>query len=435
MNSENAIDDIFKQQKAWFYAGKTRDLAVRLAALRKLKEVIFQHRQHIYTALKSDLGKTPEIVDRVEIGAVVEEIDSALEGLAQWARDDVFMLSGTLAGSEGRICREPFGVCYVIGPFNYPFNLTLTPLVGAIAAGNTAILKPSEATPETSKIIKKIIDLSFPPAYVAVVEGGRKENELLLAKPFDFYFFTGSPQVGKIVMKAAAEQLAPVVLELGGKCPVVVFDDADIDHLIERLLFAKYLNSGQTCVAPDYLLVPEDRHDEIVSRLTARVAAAYGQQSIGKIVNSRQIQKLAGYLQQTRGNVETGGEYSEATRQFSATVVSRVGWDDALMQEEIFGPILPVVTYRDLTECRENIIRYHARPLALYIFSRDTEKALWFIKTVQSGDAQINDIMTHVLSSELPFGGIGPSGIGKYHGKFSFDIYSHVRSIRTVRAS
>ena len=171
MNSENAIDDIFKQQKAWFYAGKTRDLAVRLAALRKLKEVIFQHRQHIYTALKSDLGKTPEIVDRVEIGAVVEEIDSALEGLAQWARDDVFMLSGTLAGSEGRICREPFGVCYVIGPFNYPFNLTLTPLVGAIAAGNTAILKPSEATPETSKIIIKIIYLSFPPAYVAVVEG------------------------------------------------------------------------------------------------------------------------------------------------------------------------------------------------------------------------------------------------------------------------
>lgn len=434
MSTEQTINDIFAAQKQWFQAGNTRDITVRMAALRKLRQVILDNKPAIYAALESDLGKTPEIVDLAEIGAVVEEIDSMLAGLPEWSKDQVFPLEGTLAGSQGRIRAEPYGVSYVIGPFNYPFNLTLTPLAGIIAAGNTAILKPSEATPATSAVIRQVIEQAFPAQYVAVVEGARQENEWLLAKPFDFIFFTGSPGVGKVVMKAAAEQLAPVVLELGGKCPVVVMEDADIPQLVERICFAKYLNSGQTCVAPDYLLVPESLQTEVTRQLKQALDNMQGQ-NIGKVVSERQIDKLAGYLSRTDGQVISGGSFDKATRQFAPTVVSHVGWEDALMQEEIFGPILPVLSYRDLNECRENIVRYHDKPLALYVFSCDTTRALEFISTVQSGDAQINDALSHVLSTQLPFGGIGPSGMGKYHGKASFDTCSHQRSVRTVTLS
>ncbi len=431
MSTEQDINELFAAQKQWFQDGNTRDIAVRMAALRRFRQVILDNKPAIYAALESDLGKTPDIVDLAEIGAVVEEIDSMLAGLPEWSQDQVFPLEGVLAGSEGRIRAEPYGVSYVIGPFNYPFNLTLTPLAGIIAAGNTAILKPSEATPATSGVIRHIIEQAFPAHYVSVVEGARHENELLLAKPFDFIFFTGSPGVGKVVMKAAAEHLAPVVLELGGKCPVVVLEDADIPHLTERLCFAKYLNSGQTCVAPDYLLVPESLQPQVMQQLTLALEKLQGE-NIGKVVSEKQIDKLAGYLATTRGQLVSGGTYDKSTRQFAPTLVSDVSWDDALMQEEIFGPILPVVSYRDLAECREKIIQYHEKPLALYVFSQDTDRALEFINSVQSGDAQINDALSHVLSTQLPFGGIGPSGMGKYHGKASFTTCSHQRSIRTL---
>ncbi|WP_416414281.1 NAD(P)-dependent benzaldehyde dehydrogenase MdlD [Pantoea sp. App145] len=432
MTNQQIIDSTFDAQKAWFLKGHTRSISRRSTALEQLKKIILNHKPDIYAALESDLGKTPDVVDLAEIGAVIDEIDVTITELNKWAEDEVFPLTGLFADSEGRICPEPYGVCYIIGPFNYPFNLTLTPLVGAIAAGNTAILKPSEATPETSHVIKKIIELAFPGEYVAVIEGGREENTLLLAKPFDFYFFTGSPAVGKLVMKAAANNLAPVVLELGGKCPVVVFEDADLDLLVQCLAFTKYLNSGQTCVAPDYLLVPKSKQEIIISQLKTLIEANYAGKSTGKIVSERQVDKLAGYLQNTQGKVVTGGQYDRVTRQFSPTIVADVNWDDALMQDEIFGPILPVLTYDNLEDCRQKIIAHHAKPLAIYAFSRDESSALAFIKTVQSGDAQINDILTHALSPQLPFGGIGPSGMGKYHGKSSFDTFSHTRSIRIV---
>ena len=434
MTIQAVIDQAFAAQKEAFLSGKTRDVDGRLANLRRFKQAILDNKQAIYQALDSDLGKTPEVVDMAEIGAVTEEIDVMLENLATWAQDDVFPLTGHFAGSEGRIRAEPYGLTYIIGPFNYPFNLTLTPLVGAIAAGNTAILKPSESTPATSAIIKKVIAESFDPEIVTVIEGGRKENEILLAKPFDFFFFTGSPNVGKIIMKAAADHLAPVVLELGGKCPVVVFEDADIDLLIERLTYTKYLNSGQTCVAPDYLLVPEAISQQVVDKLLAKIAADYQGKSVGKVVNAKQVEKLAGYLKETKGKVVAGGDYDEQHRQFAATVVTDVEWDDALMQDEIFGPILPILSYTDLASVREKIITHHEKPLAIYAFSQDEQAALDFITTIQSGDAQINDMLTHAMCPQLPFGGIGPSGMGKYHGKTSFDIYSHKRSIRTVKA-
>ena len=434
MTIQAVIDQAFAAQKEAFLSGKTRDVDGRLANLRRFKQAILDNKQAIYQALDSDLGKTPEVVDMAEIGAVTEEIDVMLENLATWAQDDVFPLTGHFAGSEGRIRAEPYGLTYIIGPFNYPFNLTLTPLVGAIAAGNTAILKPSESTPATSAIIKKVIAESFDPEIVTVIEGGRKENEILLTKPFDFFFFTGSPNVGKIIMKAAADHLAPVVLELGGKCPVVVFEDADIDLLIERLTYTKYLNSGQTCVAPDYLLVPEAISQQVVDKLLAKIAADYQGKSVGKVVNAKQVEKLAGYLKETKGKVVAGGDYDEQRRQFAATVVTDVEWDDALMQDEIFGPILPILSYTDLASVREKISTYHEKPLAIYAFSQDEQAAIDFIATIQSGDAQINDMLTHAMCPQLPFGGIGPSGMGKYHGKTSFDIYSHKRSIRTVKA-
>ncbi|WKX27930.1 NAD(P)-dependent benzaldehyde dehydrogenase MdlD [Tatumella ptyseos] len=434
MTIQTVIDQAFAAQKKAFLTGKTTSIEGRLANLRRFKQAILTNKEAIYQALDSDLGKTPDVVDMAEIGAVTEEIDVMLENLATWAQDDVFPLAGHFTGSEGRIRAEPYGLTYIIGPFNYPFNLTLTPLVGAIAAGNTAILKPSESTPATSAIIKKVIEESFDPEIVTVIEGGRKENEILLAKPFDFFFFTGSPNVGKIIMKAAADHLAPVVLELGGKCPVVVFEDANIDLLIERLTYTKYLNSGQTCVAPDYLLVPEAIKEQVVSKLLAKISADYQGKSIGKVVNAKQIEKLASYLQATKGKVVAGGEYDEQKRQFAATVVTDVEWDDALMEDEIFGPILPILSYTDLAKVREKIITHHEKPLAIYAFSRDEQAALDFITTIQSGDAQINDMLTHAMCPQLPFGGIGPSGMGKYHGKTSFDIYSHKRSIRTVKA-
>ncbi|WP_241607613.1 NAD(P)-dependent benzaldehyde dehydrogenase MdlD [Rosenbergiella australiborealis] len=434
MTIQTIIDQTFDAQKKAFLSGKTADVSTRLTLLERFKRVILEHKQEIYQALDSDLGKTPDIIDMAEIGAVTEEIDVMLENLATWTVDEVFPLTGAFEGSEGRIRAEPYGVVYIIGPFNYPFNLTLTPLIGAIAAGNTAILKPSESTPATSAVIKKVVEKTFDADIVTVIEGGRTENEILLAKPFDFFFFTGSPNVGKIVMKAAADQLAPVVLELGGKCPVVVFEDADSDLLVERLAFTKFLNSGQTCVAPDYLLVPTSIKSSVIEKLINTLRRDYEGKNIGKVVSERQIEKLAGYLEKTKGRVLLGGDYQENSRQFSATVVSDVEWDDALMQDEIFGPILPIITYDDLATVRKNIIEHHEKPLALYVFSRNEQAALDFISTIQSGDAQINDALTHAMCPQLPFGGIGPSGMGKYHGKTSFDIYSHKRSIRTVKA-
>lgn len=434
MTIRSVIDQAFDKQKESFLIGKTSNIDSRLASLRRFRQVILDNKEGIYQALDRDLGKTPEIVDMAEIGAVIDEIDIMLDNLADWVQDDVFPLSGKFAGSEGRIHAEPYGLTYIVGPFNYPFNLTLTPLVGAIAAGNTAILKPSESTPATSAIIKKVVEQSFDPDIALVIEGGREENEILLAKPFDFFFFTGSPSVGKIVMKAAADHLAPVVLELGGKCPVICFEDADIDRLVDSLTFSKYLNSGQTCVAPDYLLVPEKIKEQVIDKILARILATYEGKSIGKVVNGRQIERLAGYLKATKGKVVFGGKYDEQRRQFSPTVVTDVEWDDALMQEEIFGPILPILTYTDLNIARKNIITHHEKPLAIYVFSRNEQAALEFISTIQSGDCQINDILTHVMCPQLPFGGIGASGMGKYHGKSSFDIYSHKRSIRVVKA-
>lgn len=433
MSDLHKIESAFNLQKKFFLSQATRSVESRKHYLNALKESLERNKAEIHDALAKDLGKTPEIVDLAESGAVIEEIDAVLAGLDQWTQDEHRELGGFLAPSKGIIRHEPYGVVYIIGPFNYPLNLTLTPLIGAIAAGNTAILKPSEGTPNTSAVIEKIIAETFPAEYVTVIQGGREENELLLAQPFDFIFFTGSPNVGKVVMAAAAKNLTPVVLELGGKCPVIVVEDADIDALVEKVTFAKYLNSGQTCVSADYLLVDNKIYDQVVDKLTARLVADYQDpKATGKIVSSNQVKKLAEYLQNTQGKISFGGKYSESERYMQATLVEQVSWDDALMQQEIFGPILPVLRFDKLEDAIKDVVHYHPKPLAVYVFTQDESLGHHVINSIQSGDAQINDVLTHALSSELPFGGIGPSGMGKYHGKTSFDTYSHQKSIRIV---
>ncbi|CAG8863222.1 NAD(P)-dependent benzaldehyde dehydrogenase [Pseudomonas fluorescens] len=427
------IDKLLAGQKAFFASRATYDVAYRKQALQRLKDAVVENRELLYSALAADLGKTREVVDLAEIGEVVHEIDFALAHLDEWVAPQEVPTPGLIAPSQCYVVQEPYGVTYIIGPFNYPVNLTLTPLVGAIAGGNTCILKPSESTPETSAVIEKIIGESFAPEYVAVVQGGREENTHLLSLPFDFIFFTGSPNVGKVVMRAAAEHLTPVVLELGGKCPLVVLPDADLDQTVDQLMFGKFINSGQTCIAPDYLYVHSSVKAQLLTRLVERVKQDLPEvNSTGKIITTRQVARLTSLLQESRGTVLIGAKADPEGRAFSATVVDNVEWSDALMAEGLFGPILPVLEFDSHQTAIELINKHHPKPLAVYVFANDIELAKEIIDQIQSGDAQVNGVMLHAFSPYLPFGGIGASGMGDYHGHYSYLSFTHKKSIRIV---
>lgn len=427
------VEALFSAQKAFFASRESHDISYRKRALERLKDALLANREPLYAALAVDLGKTREVVDLAEIGEVLHEIDFALAHLDEWATPRAVPTPDLIAPSQCYIVQEPYGVTYIIGPFNYPVNLTLTPLIGAIVGGNTCIIKPSETTPETSIVIEKIITEAFPPEYVAVVQGGRTENSHLLTLPFDFIFFTGSPSVGKVVMKAAAEHLTPVVLELGGKCPLIVLPDADLEQTVDQLMFGKFINSGQTCIAPDYLYVHRDIKDVLVERLVERVKQELPDAgSTGKIITAQQVNRLASLVEQTRGEVRVGAKVDIENRAFSATVVDGVNWDDALMAEELFGPILPVLEFDDHATAVELINQHHPKPLAVYVFSKDVGLAKGIINQIQSGDAQVNGVMLHAFSPYLPFGGIGASGMGDYHGHYSYLTFTHKKSIRIV---
>lgn len=427
------IDALFTAQKTFFAGRATSDISYRKQALERLRDAVLANRDLLYPALAADLGKTRDTVDLAEIGEVLHEIEFALAHLDEWAAPQAVPTPELIAPSECYIVQEPYGVTYIIGPFNYPVNLTLTPLIGAIVGGNTCIIKPSEATPETSAVIEKIIAEAFAPEYVAVVQGGREENTHLLSLPFDFIFFTGSPTVGKVVMKAAAEHLTPVVLELGGKCPLLVLPDADLEQTVDQVMFGKFINSGQTCIAPDYLYVHSSVRQALVSRLVERVQRDLPEvDSTGKLVTARQVARLAGLLEQTRGKVLVGAKGDAEKRTFSATVVDGVEWDDALMAEELFGPILPVLEFEDVDAAVDLVNRHHPKPLAVYVFSKDVERAKGIIDRIQSGDAQVNGVMVHAFSPYLPFGGVGASGMGDYHGQFSYLTFTHKKSVRIV---
>lgn len=435
MNFKKDIDHTFELQKTFFDSGKTAAFEFRKSALQKLKEAVFYHKKEIEDALFEDLGKKKEEVAQFEIAAVITEIDYALENLESWMNEDYkeVPVPESFQPSKGYIKRESFGVCYIIGPFNYPVNLTFSPLVGAIIGGNTAIVKPSENNPKTSKVIEKIINNTFPENYIRVYQGAVEENTYLLSLPFDFIFFTGSPTVGKIVMEAASKHLTPFVLELGGKSPFIVEQSADLEQAAEQLLFGKLVNSGQTCIAPDYVYIDKNIKNEFIAKIAEKLSEGYMELGyIGKIVSQKQTEKLSSYLKETTGDILLGGKYDIEKRFFQPTIVDNVHWDDVLMKQELFGPIIPILTFDKIEEVPKHVNKYTAKPLALYIFTKEKEKGIGLINSIQSGDAQINGVFVHAASPYFPFGGVGSSGIGEYHGKYSYEAFTHKKSIRIV---
>ncbi|MFG0393068.1 NAD(P)-dependent benzaldehyde dehydrogenase MdlD [Pseudomonas sp. zbq_4] len=427
------IDSLFYAQKAYFATRATADVGFRKQSLERLKNAVVNNKEALYSALAEDLGKPKEIVDLAEIGAVLHEIDFALAHLDEWVAPVSVPSPDIIAPSECYVVQEPYGVTYIIGPFNYPVNLTLTPLIGAIIGGNTCIIKPSETTPETSLVIERIIAEAFAPEYVTVIQGGRDENSHLLSLPFDFIFFTGSPNVGKVVMQAAAKHLTPVVLELGGKCPMIVLPDADLDQTINQLMFGKFINSGQTCIAPDYLYVHHSVKNSLLERLVERVKTDLPEiNSTGKLVTERQVQRLVSLLEASQGQVLVGSQADVSKRALSATVVDGVEWSDPLMSEELFGPILPVLEFDSVRTAIDQVNKHHPKPLAVYVFGKDMNVAKGIINQIPSGDAQVNGVMLHAFSPYLPFGGIGASGMGEYHGHFSYLTFTHKKSVRIV---
>ncbi|WP_419870338.1 NAD(P)-dependent benzaldehyde dehydrogenase MdlD [Chryseobacterium sp. CT-SW4] len=436
-NLEQKIRSIFQQQKAFFKTHQTKDIEFRKAQLRKFKEVFLKHMDPLCEALFTDLGKSRKEAEYVEIEIVISELDYLLDHIDEWAKPLPAESKPHPTGAEviSKVTYEPYGVSYIIGPFNYPVQLTFSPLIGALIAGNTAIIKPSENTPHVAQVLEDIIKESFDESYVAVIQGAIEENTLLLSLPFDYIFFTGSPNVGKIIMKAAAEQLIPLTLELGGKSPTIIHEDADLDKAVARISYGKWINCGQTCVAPDYIYIHESVKDAFIEKFKAYIDATYEGSSlgkIGKIVNQNQIKHLAGYLEAAPEKVVYGGRYDMETRFFEATVMDQVTWDDQVMQQEIFGPILPIMSYNDINEALEEINK-RPKPLALYIFTESQELAEDVLNRTTSGDAEINSTIIHVGSHYLPFGGVGTSGMGKYHGKFSFENFSHCRSVLQVK--
>ena len=433
---QNKIKEVFEKQKEFFGTQHTKDIQFRKKQLQNFRKVFASYTDAICEAVNIDLGKSRAEAEYVEVQIVLDELDDMIENIEEWVKPTFVASKPHSSGAEviSKYIYEPYGVNYIIGPFNYPVQLTFSPLIGALMAGNTAIIKPSENTPHVAEVIEKIVTEAFDEKYVAVFQGAIEENTYLLSLPFDYIFFTGSPNVGKIVMKAAAEQLIPLTLELGGKSPTIVHHDADLEKTVQRISAGKWINCGQTCVAPDYIYVHELVKDALIDQFKSYLKETYNNESlgkIGKIVSQHQIKNLAGYLENAPEKVMYGGSYDLETRHFEVTLMSDVNWNDAVMQQEIFGPILPILTYSHIDEALKEI-NSRPKPLALYVFSEDQQFAENVIARTTSGDAEINSTLIHVGSHFLPFGGVGTSGMGKYHGRFSLENFSHQRSILQV---
>jgi aldehyde dehydrogenase (NAD+) len=424
------IGDVIQNQRNFFGTGKTKDVTFRIEQLKNLKQAIIEHEQAIIEALKADLHKSELETYITEIG-VIKEIDYAIKHINTWTKHKKAALSFDFFSYSARIYPEPLGVVLIIGPWNYPFQLIISPLVGAIAAGNCTIIKPSEIASHTSGVIAKIIAKHFDPAYIAVVEGGVEASQKLLAEKFDHIFFTGGTAVGKIIMAAAAKHLTPVTLELGGKSPCIVDSDINLEHTVRRITWGKFINAGQTCIAPDYLLVNQKIKKDLIDGLKKCLKEFYGENPISspdyaRIVSQKHFERLVNFLKD--GEVIIGGENQLSERYIAPTVIDNISLEDSIMQEEIFGPILPVIEYTDITEAIA-LINSRPKPLALYLFSQNKNLQKRILQETSSGGVCINDTVMHVAVSSLPFGGVGDSGIGNYHGKASFDTFSHNKSV------
>lgn len=428
---EQQAKQLVTTQRTFFNTGQTKQVEYRIQALQNLREGIEKYQQRILDALRADLNKSEAEGYGSEIRIVLGELDYTLEHLREWATPRNVPTSPAMPDAASTIYPEPYGVALIIAPWNYPFQLAFGPLIGAIAAGNCAVIKPSELTPATSRLINDLIQDIYPEEYIAVMEGEVETSTALLNEKFDYIFFTGSTGVGRIVMKAAAEHLTPVTLELGGKSPAIVHRDADLKLAAQRLVRGKFLNAGQTCVAPDYLVVDEQVHDQLIEEIRAEVRDKFGDdvmqnKDFPHIVNTRNFDRLTAFL--TNGKTLMGGRSNRDQLMIEPTVLGDIDWDSPVMQEEIFGPILPVFTYRDLNPMLDEIAR-RPKPLALYLFTENEALQEQVLNKVSFGGGCINETLSHMTSHYLPFGGVGESGMGSYHGQQSFEVFSHHKSI------
>ncbi len=425
------IEELFKNQKEFFLSGKTKDVSFRRNQLKALYGSLITYEKEVIEAMRKDLGKGEFEAYLTEIAVVKSEIRHAIKNVRYWARAKSLPFNINSFPSKNYLHPQPFGLSLIISPWNYPLNLLLTPLIGAIAAGNCAILKPSEYAPNVSGLVREMVNETFPPEYVNVVEGGIEPTQKLLALKFDNIFYTGSKGVGKIVMKAAAENLTPVTLELGGKSPAVVDETANLKVSARRLVWGKFLNTGQTCLAPDYILAHESIADELTKQLKHHIVKAFGRNpkdspDYGRIVNQKHHDRLTSLF--NSDEVTFGGELDRENRYISPTLIRIKNLDHALMQDEIFGPILPILTYRTETEMDE-VLRSFDAPLAFYLFTNNKRKKKEYIRKYPFGGGCINDCVLQFADLNMPFGGIGKSGMGAYHGKYSFDAFSQSKAI------
>ena len=432
--SKKEIKIIIEAQRAFFRSGETLGLKFRQQALCTLSKALKQWESRIAEALWKDLHKSYEEAYMTELSIVLGEIDNHLHHLKHWMAPRRVVTPLKMMPSRSKVMPEPLGCTLIMAPWNYPVQLLLNPLVGAISAGCTAVLKPSPYVPHTSKVLEEMIKETFRSEYIAVVQGNREVNTALLEERYDLIFFTGSPQLGRTVMRAASENLTPVVLELGGKSPCIVDKDANIAMAARRIAWGKSLNAGQTCIAPDYLLVHAEIKEQLISALKKEFTRLHGPnpkeaKHFVRIVNERAFDRLVGYID--GADVVMGGEYDRSERYISPTIIDNVDVNSPIMQEEIFGPIFPVVTFTSTDEAIHFVMN-REKPLALYYFSESKQNIRRVLKRTSSGGTCINDTIMHIANEKLPFGGVGASGMSAYHGKESFKVFSHYRSVVTT---
>ena len=429
--NEQEIHVLMNQKRQFFYSDITLNVDYRIRSLQRLKITILKYEKKICEALQKDLGKSNFESYMCEVGLVLDELSYMIKHTRH------FSLEKTVKTPLAQFCSRsfqkpsPYGVVLIISPWNYPFLLTMGPLIDAIAAGNTVLIKPSAYSPHTSQIIKDLIAECFRQEYVSVILGGREENNCLLKQKFDYIFFTGSKAVGKEVLRMAAPHLTPVTLELGGKSPCIVEKSANLKLAAKRIVFGKFLNCGQTCVAPDYIYCDESVKLQLLLEMKKEIIRQYGvhpltNETYGKIINQKHFDRICGLIDSSK--VVHGGNMDTSSLKIEPTIMNHVTFDDAVMQEEIFGPVLPILTYDSISEAVNNI-RAMSHPLALYIFSGDTHVAENVIARIGFGGGCINDTLIHLATSEMPFGGFGESGMGSYHGKTGFDTFTHYKSI------
>ncbi|WP_213531367.1 aldehyde dehydrogenase [Paenibacillus cisolokensis] len=416
-----------------FYSGATRDTAFRKQQLIKLKAAIQANENDIIAALYQDLRKSEFEAYATEVGLVLNSISHMIKHIDKWARPVRTRTPVQFQPGKSFIVRDPYGVVLIIGPFNYPFQLVIEPLLGAIIGGNTAIVKPSEFSVHTTAVLKKIIEENFEENYVRIVEGEKEIVQQLIHAPFDYIFFTGSIEVGKIVMRAAAERLTPITLELGGKSPVIVDETANLDIAAKRIVWGKFINAGQSCVAPDYLLVHASIYETFMEKLKQTITRFYGEDpqkspDFGRIIHERHFRRLEQVLEADAHLIAFGGQKDITDLYIAPTLLEDVTWDSKVMESEIFGPVLPIMSYTDFTQAIHDI-RQLPKPLAAYLFSENEQAVRFFLQELPFGGGSINDTVSHVGNVYLPFGGVGSSGMNRYHGKASYESFTHPKSI------